>query len=328
MRITTWSRQERSEFAQKIRQYDAIHLTISESLGRGVRGRRNLRIDEIAPLCQSISSDDPRVAEAYQMYAAPPPKPGSSATVTAIIPCNRGVPLGVRALLEQDIHVEILVLSNGEGPKHVDGARVIQADWDGHGPVRSRALEHVQTEYVFFTVDDALPLGAGCIRTLAEALDSGGWEAAVARQIPWPDADAVTAARLRRWTPPGQRVVPMDQTDHVATLYRTDTLRRFPIPDRPIAEDAWWSKGRRIAYVPTAPVLHSHDREPMALFERNRAIHKELIVMGNPPTVPNLGAALAALPGVIRPALSGGPRELMNQLAEIAGQWRGAVNAR
>ena len=183
-------------------------------------------------------------------------------------------------------------------------------------------------EYVLFTVDDALPLGEGCVRQLVEALGTGGWEAAVARQIPWPDADAVTASRIRRWTPPGHRVVPMSQTDHVATLYRTETLREFPIPQRPIAEDAWWSKGRRVAYVPGAPVLHSHRREPLTLFTRNRDIHTELVAMGHRPTIPHLGAAVAALPGVVRPTLAYGPMEFMNQLAEIAGQWRGAVNAR
>ena len=328
MRITTWSKRERSELAAMIRRDEPIHLTVASASDRGHRARRNLRIDEIAPLSDSLIFEDPKLAEAAHLYAAPQARPDCDAKVTAIIPCNRGVPIGINALRAQDVDIDIRVFSNGSGPDHVPGARVVHAKWEGHGPTRARAIEDVETEYVLFTVDDAIPLGQGCIRMLVEALNTGGWEAAVARQIPWPDADAVTAARLRKWTPPGRKVVPMAQTDHVATLYRTETLRQFPVPERPIAEDAWWSRGRRVAYVPTAPVLHSHTRHPRALFVRNRDIHKELVAMGNAPVIPNLGAAVAALPGVVRPTLAYGPMELMNQLAEIAGQWRGAVSAR
>jgi len=261
-------------------------------------------------------------------HAAPPSASGHSQTVTVVIPCSRHAPLGLKALLAQDMVEKVLVMSNGDGPVQVEGATVVRVDWSGHGTIRAQSLEFVDTDYVFFTVDDAIPLGRGCIRQLVEALKQGPWDAAVARQIPWPDADAITASRVRQWTPPGSEVVSRSQTDHVATLYKTETLAEHPIPNVPIAEDAWWSIDKRIAYVPTAPVLHSHVREPGALFRRNRDIHAQLISMGQSPTVPHFGAAVAALPGVIRPALAGGIGELFNQVAEIAGQWRGAVNAR
>jgi hypothetical protein len=198
-------------------------------------------------------------------------------------------------------------------------------EWLGHGATRAAVLDRIDSEFVFFTVDDAIPLGAGFLRTLIEGLESGTWDAAVARQIPWPDADAVTASRLRRWTPPGNQVIAMSQTDHVATLYRTETLRKYPLPAVPIAEDAWWSKDRDVAYVPMAPVLHSHLRKAGPLFRRNRDIHAQLTAMGHPPAVPSFASFLAAIPGTIRPALSVGPNEWVNQLAELAGQWRGSV---
>ena len=106
---------------------------------------------------------------------------------------------------------------------------------------------------------------------------------------------------------------------------RTETLRSFPIPPVPIAEDAWWSLNRRVGYVPMAPVLHSHVRAPGPLFERNRAIHAQLVAMGHAPTVPDFSAWVKALPGVVRPALAAGPGELVNQLAELTGQWWGAA---
>jgi hypothetical protein len=314
--------------AAQIRRGEAVDLWVGIGPERGHRARRNIRLDELVPLCRSIEFEDPSLRDVSRLHRAPGSQPGRCERVTAVIPCSRDLPIGLTALLEQDVGVDVLILSNGDGPTDVEGARVVRVEWEGHGTTRARALEHVETDYVFFTVDDAIPLGAGCLRTLMEALDQGSWDAAVARQLPWPDADAVTAARLRRWTPPGHQVVPMSQTDHVATLYKTDTLRRHPIPGHPIAEDAWWSLNRRVAYVPMAPVLHSHQRLAVELFQRNRDIHQQLVTMGRPPAVPTLVAAIAALPGVVRPTLSAGPSELINQLAELAGQWQGAVRAR
>jgi hypothetical protein len=249
-------------------------------------------------------------------------------SVTAVIPACQGLPRGVRALQAQDIEVRVIVLSNGDGPQRVPGAEVVQVEWRGHGLTRQAALEHVESEYVFFTVDDAVCLGRECLRTMVEALESGSWDAVTAQQIPCKDADPITVERLRRWTPPGEQVVTTAQVDHVAALYRTETLRLHPLPPVPIAEDAWWSRGRRIGYVPMARVQHSHHREPRALYRRNRAIHAELIRMGQAPRVPSLGALIRALPGVVRPTLQVGPGELSNQVAELLGQWQGSREAR
>lgn len=328
MRITTWSNAERVQLADQIRAGVPVDLVIDGSLGQKKGRRIGPRLDEVVPLCATISVEGQDIRREIAAHAAPPATSGHSETVTVVIPCSRHSPVGLKALLAQDMVEQVLVMSNGDGPTHVEGARVVRVDWKGHGTIRAQALELVDSDYVFFTVDDAIPLGQGCIRTLVEALKEGSWDAAVARQIPWPDADPITASRIRQWTPPGVEVVAMSQTDHVATLYKTGTLAEHPIPSVPIAEDAWWSINKRVAYVPRAPVLHSHVREPGALFRRNRDIHAQLVSMGHSPTVPHLGAAVAALPGVIRPAFAGGLGELFNQVAEIAGQWRGAVNAR
>jgi len=248
-------------------------------------------------------------------------------SVTAIIPACR-LPYGVRSLNAQDIAVRVLVLSNGDGPQQVPGAEVHRVEWAGHGATRQAAISMVDTEYVFFTVDDAVCLGTDCIRTMVEALEAGSWDAVIAQQMPQADADPITIDRLRNWTPPGESVVRTKQVDHVATLYRTETLRRHPLPPVPIAEDAWWSLGRRVGYVPMARVLHSHSRSPGPLYQRNRAIHAELIRMGHPAKVPNLPALLRALPGLVQPVIKAGPRELGNQLAELVGQWHGSREAR
>lgn len=292
-----------------------------------------VRLDEIAPLLRRARAALP-ADEAALLASLPPPArpldPGEQRpTVTVLIPTHRRVPLGLPALLQQDLPVRVLVLANGpDGPRSAPGAEVITVPWAGHGQTRQRALSLVDSPYVLFTVDDAVPCGRGFLRTLVEGLEESGANAIVARQVPWPDADAVTRARLRRWTPPGRRVVPFSQCDHVATLYRTDTLRRFPLPAVPIAEDLWWSQGKRVVLAPHAPVVHSHPRRPAELYARNRAIHAERARMGLPPTVPSLGAVSAALPSLVRPLLHGGPAELGNHLAELLGQWRGAAVGR
>jgi hypothetical protein len=302
-----------------------VNLEISGILDRGRRAQRNWRLDEIVPLCAAASAADPELMAQMERCRAPEAGPPRPEIVTVVIPTHRRQPRGIQALLDQDMGVNIIVLSNGAGPDRVPGAEVRRVEWRGHGPTRAAVLDAIETEFVFFTVDDAIPLGRGFLRTMVEGLESGAWDAAVARQVPWPDADAVTASRLRRWTPPGDRVIQMPQADHVATLYRTETLRKFPLPAVPIAEDAWWSRERSVAYVPMAPILHSHAREPGALFRRNRDIHQQLVAMGREPTVPSFGALLGAVSGVIRPTLSSGPMELVNQVAELAGQWRGSV---
>lgn len=297
-----------------LRAREPIHLDLREEAGRP--------LDEIVPLCTSVR--DP----AHRSLL--PPGPDTPAPpVTAMVPTHQRVPLGLSALRDQDTPLQILILSNGPGgPRTIPGATVHRLPWRGHGATRQDGVALVQTPYVLMMTDDTIPLGGGCVRTLVEALEAGEWDAVVARQVPWPDADPVTRARLRAWTPPGNRVVAMAQVDHVATLYRTETLRRHPLPDVAIAEDAWWSRGRRVGYVPMAPVLHSHVRRPRSLYLRNRDIHAELVRMGRPPTVPSAWALGRALPAVARPLLKGAPLEAANQLAELLGQWQGARSAR
>lgn len=289
----------------------------------------DVRLDEIGPLCRSVQSDNQRLVDELTRSRAPQARPGSDVRVTAVIPTPDAIPIGLSALLAQDVTVRVLVLSNGsDGPLSIPGADVLRVPWRGHGATRQLAIPHISDPYTLLSVNDAIPLGAGFVRTMVEALEAGGWDAVYARQLPWPDADPITRRRLRKWTPAGQESVDAEQVDHVATLYRTETLRRHPLPDVATAEDVVWSVGRSVGYVPAAPVLHSHSRSPRALYRRNRAIHAELVRLGRPPTVPSLGHVVGALPSVIRPTIQGDRGELLNQVAELLGQWRGGVKGR
>lgn len=281
----------------------------------------DLRSSQLLPCFDQVALRSHSLRKDLSAMLPPPGRPGRSGpSVTAVIPTHRQTPIGLAALRDQDLPVETLVLANGE--VHVEGDRVIQVPWLGHGPTRQRALNLVDTDYVLFTVDDALPRGRGAVRALVDALEAGHYEGVYGRQVPWPTADPITRDRLARWTPAGEGHWPAKQTDHVWALYRTQTLRQHPLPAVPIGEDLAWSKRRRVGYVPGSVVIHSHGRSPKALFERSRDLHLQHQLNGDAASVPSFRALLRALPGVVGPTMRAGPSELPNQLAELWGQWR------
>jgi hypothetical protein len=293
-----------------------------------------VRLDDIVPMCTGgVRAWDSALTRSLQAFLPPPARPGNTARVTAVIPTHRSTPLGLGALRSQDMDVEVLVLLNDGGrwphrrKPDVDGDRVVWVPWEGHGPTRQRGVEMADGEYVLFTVDDALPMGAGFVRTLVEALESDTYDAVFARQIPWPTSDPVTARRLREWTPPGHHVRPSRGFDHVAALFRRETLLRFPLPAVHVAEDMHWARSHRIGYVPTAPVVHAHPRRPLPLYRRTVEVHTQLIAAGEKPRIPDASSLVGAIPRMLRPILDGGPREILNQSAEMLGQWQAARRA-
>jgi hypothetical protein len=324
MKIHRLNRGERILFDQALLTGEPVLLDLHEA------PPPEIRLDDVVPLCAGVRTWDPALTRSLQEFLPPPARPGNPARVTAILPTCRHTPIGLGALRNQDLRVETLVLLNDGGHRHrrrlqdVDGDRVAWVPWEGHGPTRRRGVEMADGDYILFTVDDAIPMGAGFVRTLVEALETHGFDAVFARQLPWPSSDPVTCRRLREWTPPGLHVRAMPRLDHVAALFRRETLIEHPLPEVPIAEDLHWAVGRNVGYVPTAPVLHAHPRRPLALYRRNLEIHRQIIATGRAPAVPDLASLVGALPGVARPVLEGGPREFFNQIAELLGQWRAA----
>jgi hypothetical protein len=254
----------------------------------------------------------------------------SDFTVTVIVPTHRQTPIGLEAFRAQDCKVEVLVLANGPAATDplIQGDRVHPVKWSGHGPTRQAGVSIARGDYVLFTVDDALPQGRDCVRKLVEALESGGFDAVTGRQLPWSHSDSLTVERLEKWTPPGEKVIPWPQVDHVFALAKRQTLLDNPLPKVPIAEDLHWSQGKNIGYVPEAQIIHAHKRTPLALYRRTRALHVEHCRLGEAPRVPNFRSVLQNLPSALLTATRHGPSEFPNQVAELLGQWRGALGAR
>jgi len=325
VKVHRLDRKERREMHQALLRGEPIALELWSPPAPEVR------LDDIVPLCHSVRTWDRKLTVSLEAFLPPSAKPGHSARVSVVIPSHRRVPWGICALSGQDVEVEILVVDNAPQPLEGEDlalARVLRLPWEGHGATRQRAVEHATGDYVFFTVDDAIPCGAGFLRTLVQALEEGGYDAISARQLAWPDSDPVTARRLRAWTPPGYRHRTAQQVDHVAALYRRSTLLEHPLPPVPIAEDLCWSQGRKLGYAPTAPAIHAHARRALPLFRRTRAIHAQHIAMGHEPRVPGPLHALGAAPSLARPVFEAGPAELINQTAELLGQLAAAWDAR
>jgi hypothetical protein len=319
MNFTGLGPRERREIEEALRRGEPLALQLDGELPR------ELRAEQVAPWFDAASARSPSLQDALRSFLPAPARPGAAPLkVSAVIPTNRGTPLGLAALRAQDVQMEVVVLQNGRCSGIVDGDRVYALDWRGHGATRQRGVELAKGDYILFTVDDALPRGPGVVRRLVEALEAGGYDAVYGRQVPWPTSDAITRDRLAAWTPSGREPHPSERLDHVFALARRDTLLRHPLPEVPTAEDLLWRQGKRIGYVPGAVVIHAHPRRPGELYRRTRDIHTQHILLGEAPRVPDAAALFAALPGVVAPALRGGPGEGVNQLAELLGQWRAA----
>ncbi len=319
MRLGGLSSKDLDALGEALRRNESVRLELTDDFPK------RLRADQIVPLVDEVVTRTPSFTAALSEHL---PTPGArreeGITVTAIIPSHRRTPIGLQALREQDVCMEVLVLANGDASGRVEGDRVLDVPWLGNGATRQAGVRHATGEYVLLSVDDALPRGRGCVRALVHALEDGGYDAVFGRQVPWPTADPVTGRRLASWTPPGRGHFRVEQLDNVFALYRRDTLLENPLSAVPIGEDLHWRRGRRVGYVPRAVVVHSHPRRPGVLYRRSRDLHVQHHLVGDQPAVPTLGALLGALPGVIRPAMLAGPQEIPNQLAELLGQWRAA----
>ena len=307
MILSTWSP---SSLESALRRGEAVDLQ-TQALGGHLP-------EQVVPLCRTVAEP------AWRRWLPPPARPRPPAPegprVTVLIPSATRAPAGLDALLAQDEPVRVVLLWNGDGPAPVAGGGLVEVRrvrWQGHGRTRQEGVARVDTELVMLLVDDAVPLGAGFVRTMAEALQPGV-DAVWARQVPWPTASARTRARLSRWCP-ATGPVPATRLDHVCALYRTATLLEDPLDDAPIAEDWLWGRRHGCALVPDAPVLHSHATSLRRSFARTRDIHEVLVRNGEPVAVDRARTLLCGVPGAL------GDRDA---LGELFGQWAAGRRSR
>ncbi len=191
-----------------------------------------------------------------------------------------------------------------------------------HGLTRNLAIEQARGELVVLLVQDAEPASDGWLAALTAPLMADERLAgAYGRQLPRPDASAIARHYLGRWAASSgvartvavanraelEALHPAAQVercafDNVCSCIRRSIWKEHPFHGTPIAEDIEWARdvllaGYRLAYVPEAAVIHSHDRPARYEFARTYLLHRrlyELFRFRTIPTLPLLARAVAS----------------------------------
>jgi rhamnosyltransferase len=204
--------------------------------------------------------------------------------------------------------------------RRVDRLIQITAAEFNHGTTRNRALESARGDLGVLLVQDAEPVGEDWLAHLVAPLMADDRVAgAFCRQRAREDAGVITRRYLSRYaaTRADARVVSLDGPrefetldalarmdrctfDNVASVVRLSAWRAHPFAATPIGEDIEWARdvllaGYRLAYVPDAVVIHSHDRSAAYEFRRARAVHARLRALFDVQTIATRGQLARAI---------------------------------
>jgi len=197
--------------------------------------------------------------------------------------------------------------------RRVDRFIGIAAEAFDHGLTRNLGIEHSRGALVVLLVQDALPASDSWLSALAAPFVADDRLAGVfARQRPRSDASFVArsyaerslaSAAMPRTVEVADRaefeaLAPMAQLerctfDNVCSCIRRAVWSRHPFRATAIAEDVEWARevllaGYKLAYVPGAEVIHSHDRPPHYEFVRTYILHRRLYELFELRTIPSV----------------------------------------
>lgn len=290
----------------------------------------------------------------------------SAPRVSIVLPTRNGaatLPALLDAIARQrvDFRFEIVAVdsASGDGTAELLRGRVdrligIPADAFDHGLTRNLGIEQAGGELIVLLVQDALPASDTWLAALTAPLVADeGLAGAFARQLPRPDATPLTRHFLARFVASSdvartiavanlaeiEALNPMAQLDrcafdNVCSCIRRSIWRRHPFRPTAIAEDVEWARevllaGYRLAYVPAATVIHSHDRSARYEFSRTYLLHRrlyELFRLRTIPSLPLLARAIASsLPVHLR--CQKNMRAIALAFAWPLGQYLGALSA-
>jgi len=203
--------------------------------------------------------------------------------------------------------------------RYADRTLTIPPDSFDHGLTRNAAVAEARGEYVVLLVQDAEPVGNVWLTSLVAPLVRDPQLAGTfARQRARPDASAITRRYLEHWVAGGEtrRTVSLTRDefdvmaplarldrcafDHVCAAVRRAVWLRHPYRPTPIGEDVEWARevllaGHRLAYVPEAVVLHSHDRGAGYEYARTYLLHHRLHELFEVTTIPTRRALMRAI---------------------------------
>ena len=222
-----------------------------------------------------------------------------------------------------------------------------------HGLTRNLGIARASGALVVLTVQDAAPASEHWLSALVEPLQHDERVAgSFARQVPRPDASGISRQSLAQWVAAGteprivavgagelQAMSPVERLyrcafDNVCACVRRDVWHEHPFRATPIGEDLAWAHevlvaGHRLAFVPGAVVVHSHDRSLRYEFQRTRELHGRLYDLFELQTVPSLPRLAHAIAATVRthlrwePELKRRPRALGLAVAWPLAQYLG-----
>lgn len=142
------------------------------------------------------------------------------------------------------------------------------------GKVLNRAIPETAGEILVFQNSDTVPLTSGTLRHLVTAFDDPEVQAAFARQIPRPDADAWVRRDYAVSFPDSD-----EAPEWIPLSLPLAAMRRKAWESHPFYTDAWgsedtewgvWARkeGKKISYVRDALVMHSHNYTLKQLYGR------------------------------------------------------------
>jgi len=246
--------------------------------------------------------------------------------VSIVVPTRDGVatlPALIDAIVSQDdtAHRELIVIDSGSTDGTLDLVKAaadhvieIAATRFNHGTARNLGVGRASGRLVVLTVQDARPLTRDWLRRLLAPLRQDSRVAGVfGRQVPCPDASAVTRDQLSKWvasqTTPQlttldpetfARLAPAERLrrcafDNVCSALRRSVWETSPFQATPIAEDLEWCRnvllsGHAIAYAPDAVVEHSHNRGAHYELARTWVLHQQLHRLFGFRSLPTVGA--------------------------------------
>ncbi len=214
--------------------------------------------------------------------------------ISVVIPTfNAGA--GISALLEalmrqETAPFEIVAIDSGstdETRKRVEGAgaRFVELkERFNHGLARDAGIAATSGEFVFLTVQDALPAASDCLARFSRHFDDPKVAGVSSRQVPPADGPAelkIKAELDARPSEPVQKIslaehpdygnyspserVALYRFDNVGAMLRRSVWEKIPFGACDYAEDLLWAQraleaGHTIVRDFTAPIVHAHRR--------------------------------------------------------------------
>lgn len=245
--------------------------------------------------------------------------------VSIVIPTKDGaktLPAVLHAIWQQRFAggIEVIAVDSGSTDGSIDILRdrvdrfiSVPADEFNHGLTRNRGVEAATGQLVVLLVQDAVPQGDQWLTALTAPLYTDPSVAgSFARQQAREDASHLTRRYHRRWVAASADAFvaePLTEVefaalspeerhrrcvfDNVCSCIRRSVWETQPFAETSIAEDLEWAKaallaGHRLAYVPDAVVVHSHDRPVRYEFRRTRDLHERLHALFDLQTIPSM----------------------------------------